>query len=77
MNYKQEMNKMHFKTNINCKNCLRAVSGFLNDVENIQEWKVDLDNPDKILTVEGLTVSVEEVVDAVEDAGFDIQPVEE
>ena len=68
------MDKLTFKTNINCNNCIRSVTGFLNDVKGIDQWKVDIDNPDKILTVEG-DVTIEAVVEAVEDAGFDIQVV--
>lgn len=68
------MEKMTFKTNINCSNCVRSVTGFLNEVEGIKHWEVDTDNPEKILTVEG-NVGVEAIVEAVEDAGFDIQTV--
>jgi copper chaperone CopZ len=66
---------LQFKTNINCDNCIRAVSGFLNEVSAIDQWEVDTENPDKILTVKGDQVSVETVVAAVEDAGFDIEEV--
>lgn len=67
------MKVLQFKTNINCNNCVRAVTNFLNDVEGVESWQVDIDNPDKILTVEGEEVTVEEVIEAVEDAGFDIE----
>lgn len=68
------MDKLTFKTNINCGNCVRSVTGFLNEVEGIAHWEVDTANPDKILTVEG-DVPAEAVMEAVEDAGFDIQLV--
>ena len=67
------MKRLQFKTNINCGNCVRTVTGFLNDVESIEKWQVDTANPEKILTVEGEDVTVEEVIAAVEDAGFDIE----
>ena len=70
------MKTLQFKTNINCGNCVRTVTGFLNDVKEIQKWEVDTDNPEKILTVEGDAVTTEAVVEAVEDAGFDIELVE-
>jgi len=68
------MSTLKFKTTINCGNCVRTVTGFLNDVEGIKKWEVDTNNPDKILTVEGDEVTVEAIVAAVEEAGFDIQP---
>lgn len=70
------MDKVQFKTNINCNNCVRSVTGFLNEVNSIKIWKVDIDNPDKILTVEGDEVNIEEVIEAVEDAGFDIEKID-
>ncbi len=64
-------NTLQFKTNINCSNCVRSVSGFLKDVEGIVRWEVDTASPDKIMTVEG-TVPADAVIAAVEEAGFDI-----
>lgn len=66
--------ELKFKTSINCGNCVRSVTGFLNDVTGIDKWKVDTDHPEKILTVEGAdTLQEGAIVEAVEDAGFDIQ----
>lgn len=69
------MNTLQFKTNINCGNCVRAVTGFINDVAGIDQWEVDTDNPDKILTVHGENVNAEDVIEAVEDAGYNIELV--
>lgn len=68
------METLKFKTNINCGNCIRSVTGFINEVKGIEHWEVDTDNPDKILTVRG-QVSSDQVIEAVEEAGFDIQPL--
>lgn len=70
------MKTLQFKTNINCNNCIRSVTGFLNEVASIEKWEVDIENPDKLLTVQGEQVTLEEVVNAVEEAGFDIEAVE-
>lgn len=67
--------QLKFKTNINCNNCIRSVSGFLNDVGQIRHWEVDTSNPDKILTVAGEDITAEVVIEAVEEAGFDIEPL--
>lgn len=69
------MDKIQFKTNINCGNCIKAVTNFIEEVEGLQNWKVDTDNPDKILTVEG-NLQAAAVIEAVEDAGFDIEYLE-
>ena len=70
------MNTSKFKTNINCGNCLKTVSPFINELDNIDLWKVDFDNPDKILEVEfdeeGKN-NIAEVIAAVGAAGFNIE----
>ena len=63
-----------FKTNINCGSCVRSVTGFLDTVPGVTIWRVDVDNPDKILSVEG-SVSEAAIVAAVEEAGFQIEPL--
>lgn len=66
------MDQLIFKTNINCGNCVKAVTGFINEVNGIESWVVDTAHPDKILTVQGDT-TVSAVVEAVEEAGFEIE----
>ncbi|MEZ5058086.1 MAG: heavy-metal-associated domain-containing protein [Saprospiraceae bacterium] len=69
------MEKFQFKTNINCGNCIRSVTGFINDVEGVKSWNVDTDNPDKILTVEAEGINAEAILEAVEEAGFDAERI--
>lgn len=68
------MATLQFKTNINCGNCVRAVTPTLNEEAGAGNWQVDTANPDKILTVTTATLTVAAVVAAVEKAGFEIQP---
>ena len=66
------MEIIKFKTNINCGSCVKAVSGFLNEVPQIEKWEVDTEHPDKILSVQGKATAAT-IIEAVEEAGFDIQ----
>jgi copper chaperone len=71
------MKSYKFKTNINCNNCIKSVTPHLNEVDSIETWQVDTDNPDKILTVElEDDGNVSEVKEAVESAGFKIEETE-
>ncbi len=65
--------ELKFKTNINCGGCIASVTPHLNKAENIAEWQVDLENPDKILTVRGKELTPEQVKEIVEQAGFKIE----
>ena len=64
------MNTLQFKTNINCGGCIAKVTPFLNQVEEIEEWRVDTNNPDKILTISGEELSCDLIVETIEKAGF-------
>ncbi len=70
------MKTMQFKTNINCGGCLRGVTPSLDGNKEIQKWSVDLESPDRILTVEtDDSVKPIEVTRTVSEAGFSAQPI--
>lgn len=64
------METLQFKTNINCGGCIAKVTPFLNQVEEIEDWRVDTNNPDKILTISGEELSCDLIVETIEKAGF-------
>lgn len=48
----------------------------MNQVENIENWQVDINNADKILSVSGEEeLTSTEVIEAVQKAGFKIEEV--
>lgn len=59
-----------FKTNIKCSGCVNKATPFLNETVGEDNWEVDVNTPDKVLTISNETVSVELVKQAVEKAGF-------
>lgn len=63
-----------FKTNINCGSCVRSVTPFLDDLNGVTIWRVDVEQEDKVLTVEG-NVPASAIIKMVEEAGFEIEPV--
>ncbi|HEX8327234.1 MAG TPA: hypothetical protein VF629_06820 [Hymenobacter sp.] len=69
------MSTLRFKTTINCANCIRSITPVLNQEVGANNWQVDTANPDKILTVEATSANVPQLVKAVQEAGFSIEPV--
>lgn len=69
------MKTVKFKTNINCSACVKSVSPFLNELDNVNTWKVDTDNPDKILEVELDDENQASVIEAVNQAGYTIEQI--
>jgi copper chaperone len=70
------MKTLQFKTNINCGGCIARVTPRLNETAGIISWKVDTDNPEKILTVETDNLSNEPIIQAVKKLGFRIEPLQ-
>jgi copper chaperone len=69
------METMKFKTNINCGGCLRGVTPALDGNEAIKSWEVDLQSPDRTLTVETEALTADEVKAVVAGAGYEAEPV--
>jgi copper chaperone CopZ len=64
------MKTIEVKTNIMCGSCIDKVSPTLNETLGETNWKVDTQNPKKILTVTTENLAEEEVIQAVEKAGY-------
>lgn len=61
-----------FETNINCSSCKAAVTPYLARVKGIESWEVDTTKKEKPLEVKG-DFDEEEVVKAVQEAGYKIE----
>jgi len=64
------MKTLTFKTNIQCGNCLSKVTPKLNEQSGIETWSVDLQDPDRTLTVETENLEPDDIKKAVLKAGF-------
>jgi len=67
------MKSIKFITNINCSSCIKSVTPFLNELENLDEWQIDTESPDKILEVKLDDDDENTIVEAVLKAGFKIK----
>ena len=70
------MKTMNFKTNLHCEHCIQKITPFLNAEENIISWHVNLESPDKTLTVEG-DVAPQQIITLLEQAGYKAQLINE
>jgi len=69
------MKTIELKTNIMCGSCVSKVTPVLNETIGEANWKVDTQNPKKILTVSTGDLSESEVIKAVEKAGYKAEKV--
>ncbi len=58
------------KTNIMCDSCIAKVTPVLNETFGENNWKVDTQNPKKILTVSTDNNNENDIIKAVEKAGY-------
>lgn len=70
------MKTIKFKTNIHCGGCIKSVTPFLNNLENVDAWKVDLEDSNKILEVSLDDDNETSVLEAVKKAGFEIEKLD-
>ncbi|MBV4355795.1 heavy-metal-associated domain-containing protein [Pinibacter aurantiacus] len=66
------MKTLKFKTNINCSGCVAAVTPALNEVAGKDNWRVDTQNPSKVLTV-NTNLPEANIAAAVIKAGYKIE----
>ena len=63
------METTKFKTNIKCDACVAKVTPYLDESVGADQWQVDLNDPQRILTVTGQP-DAEKVKDALKNAGY-------
>ena len=65
------METLQFKTTIKCSGCIEKVTPYLNETAGENNWEVDLQNPQKVLTIPNAEqLSSGEVVEALAKAGY-------
>ncbi|MFA6598357.1 MAG: hypothetical protein WCS69_11580 [Ignavibacteriaceae bacterium] len=69
------MAELSFKTNIKCNGCIATVTPFLNGEKRIKEWNVDLQNPDRVLSINTEELSAADVTELVKKAGYQAEEI--
>ena len=70
------METVQFKTNIKCSGCIAKVTPVLNELAGSDNWEVDVNKPEKILTVSARGLTEEAIKTAVEKAGFKAEKID-
>ena len=72
------MEEIKLKTTIKCSGCIATATPFLNEAVGENNWTVDVQNPDMVLTIKnGHSISPENVIKAVQVAGFKAEKLEQ
>lgn len=69
------MKTIQLKSNIMCGSCIAKVTPVLNETFGETNWKVDLKDPKRMLTVSSDTATENDVIKAVEKAGYKAEEI--
>lgn len=70
------MEILKFKTNIKCNGCIVTVTPFLNKTVGEHNWEVDLQSPEKTLTVKTDDTTKEgKVIQSLQEAGYKAEKI--
>lgn len=67
--------KVSFKTSLKCSGCVARIKPAMDALQDVAEWSVDLNSPDKLLHVTLKGGDTRAVVKAVEGLGYKIEEV--
>ena len=70
------MKILTFTSNIACNGCLSKVKPFLDELEGVVKWEVDIENPQKILNVQSNELSADQIQEAVIKAGYQLEDLQ-
>ncbi|MBU93999.1 MAG: hypothetical protein CL669_00170 [Balneola sp.] len=70
------MKILTFTSNIACNGCVSKVKTFLDELEGVIKWEVDIGNPQKILTVQSNELSADQIQEAVIKAGYQLEDLQ-
>ena len=69
------MKTLKFKTNINSGSSVASVKPTLDSWKEIDSWKVDITNPEKVLTIETNEIEEKAVIERLSSVGYKAEAV--
>jgi copper chaperone CopZ len=66
------MNTITLPTTLHCAGCISAIKPVFNSAKKVKDWKVDLTQPVKTITVTGEGITDADVTGLLQQAGYDV-----
>lgn len=66
-----------FKTNLTCTNDVKRITPFLNSIDGIKQWNVDLSDIDNVLRIESSPIDAYKIKKIVAAAGFSCEELQD
>ena len=69
------MEQIKLKTDLSCKHCVMKVEPVLKSMEGIVSYSIDLENPDKTLTIESEGANIDRLILDFKKAGYNAEVI--
>jgi copper chaperone len=70
------MERIKLKTSVKCNGCIATVTPYLDNLEGLENWNVDLNDPERILTAEISGITAADVIAELQKAGYKAEMAE-
>ena len=64
------MEALTLKTDLHCNSCVNKVEPILSSNSDIEEYSIDLEHPDKIISIKGKDLKSQDLISKFLDAGY-------
>lgn len=64
------MNTLKFNTNLKCSGCIAKIKPLLDKIPEIEQWSVNLNTPQRILTVQLKSGQPSLIIKTLQQAGY-------
>lgn len=69
------MEQIKLKTDLSCKHCVMKVEPVLKSQLGIVDYTIDLEHPDKLVTIESEGADIKEVISKFNAAGYTAEKI--
>lgn len=69
------MEKVVLKTDLSCKHCVMKVEPLLKSEQGVLEYSIDLENPDRLVTITSEGANIDSVIAGFKTAGYSAKKI--
>lgn len=69
------MEKIILKTDLSCPHCVKTVEPILKDTNGIADFSINLEHPDKLVTISSKGANIKDVISKFNAAGYKAETV--
>jgi copper chaperone CopZ len=64
------MEELTIKSDLHCSSCVKTIEPILSADTNIDEYDIDLEHPDKLISIKGSNLNGQRIISEIQNAGY-------